>query len=251
MRIMLVLDHPYTLDSAADVPHRRSFTAAVAAAAIRGAEEAGHVVDLVDLAAERFSPAMTREDLVAWRRGGVVDPQVLDYQQRLLMADHLVFAFPVWWEAMPAATKGFLDRVLTKGVVFEELPEATGNPFCSLMPRLQGVTVLSVMTTPEGVPLVVSRPPDEDPVQGHLRQDRGQEPGLAELLERHPEVDPRAAGDAGRHRGALRRPPRDRVNTCDPALESGLWSLPHTALTARSAGWPLSCSTAPATSSSG
>ena len=148
MRVLLVLDHPYTLASAANVPHRRSFTAAVAAAAMRGAASAGHEVDLIDLAADGFSPAMTERDLAAWRRSHAADPQVLDYQRRLLEADHLAFAFPVWWEAMPAATKGFLDRVLTKGVVFDELPEAKGNPFRNLMPRLDGVTVLSIMTTP-------------------------------------------------------------------------------------------------------
>ncbi|MET9933301.1 MULTISPECIES: NAD(P)H-dependent oxidoreductase [unclassified Streptomyces] len=149
MRVLLVLDHPYTLTSAENAPHRRSFTAAVAAAAVRGATAAGHEVDVIDLAADGFSPVMTREDLVAWRRGAVVDPLVGDYQRRLLAADHLVFAFPVWWEAMPAATKGFLDRVLTKGVVFAERPGAKGNPFRNLMPRLGGVTVLSVMTTPD------------------------------------------------------------------------------------------------------
>lgn len=148
MRVLLVLDHPYTLASAANVPHRRSFTATVAAAAMRGAASAGHEVDLIDLAADGFSPAMTERDLAAWRRSHAADPQVLDYQRRLLEADHLAFAFPVWWEAMPAATKGFLDRVLTKGVVFDELPEAKGNPFRNLMPRLDGVTVLSIMTTP-------------------------------------------------------------------------------------------------------
>jgi len=149
MRVLLVLDHPYTLASANNVPHRRSFTAAVAAAAIRGATSAGHQVDLIDLAADGFSPAMTQQDLAAWRQGDVADPQVRDYQHRLLAADHLVFAFPVWWEAMPAATKGFLDRVLTKDVVFAELPGAKGNPFRNLMPRLQAVTVLSIMTTPD------------------------------------------------------------------------------------------------------
>lgn len=148
MRILFVLDHPYTLESAADVPHRRSFTAAVAAAAIRGATEGGHQVDLIDLAAEKFQPAMDRADLVAWRQATAVDPQVLDYQRRLLAADHLVFVFPVWWEAMPAATKGFLDRVLTKGVLYEEIPGARGNPFRNLMTNLRGVTVLSVMSTP-------------------------------------------------------------------------------------------------------
>ena len=149
MRILLVLDHPYTLDSADNVPHRRSFSAAVAAAAISGAVDAGHDVDLVDLAADRFNPAMTREDLLAWRRSGAIDPVVLDYQRRLLDADHLVFVFPVWWEAMPAATKGFLDRVLTKGVVFEELPDVEGNPFRNKLTRLTGVSVLTVMTTPD------------------------------------------------------------------------------------------------------
>jgi NAD(P)H dehydrogenase (quinone) len=74
---------------------------------------------------------------------------VLDYQRRLLDAGHLAFVFPVWWEAMPAATKGFLDRVLTKGVVYEELPEAKGNPFRSRMTNLGGVSVLSIMTTPD------------------------------------------------------------------------------------------------------
>jgi NAD(P)H dehydrogenase (quinone) len=101
------------------------------------------------LAADGFQPAMTREDLAAWRQGHVVDPLVADYQRRLLAAGHLTFVFPVWWEAMPAATKGFLDRVLTKGVMYEELPHARGNPFRNRMANLGGVSVLSVMTTPD------------------------------------------------------------------------------------------------------
>jgi putative NADPH-quinone reductase len=148
MRILLILDHPYTLDSAANVPHARSFSAALAEAAMQGAAAGGHDVDLIDLAADGFNPAMTRADLVAWRLSGVVDPVVADYQRRLFEADHLVFVFPVWWEAMPAATKGFLDRVLTKGIVFDELPHAKGNPFRTNLTRLGGVSVLSVMTTP-------------------------------------------------------------------------------------------------------
>ncbi|PJJ63524.1 NAD(P)H-dependent oxidoreductase [Compostimonas suwonensis] len=148
MRIMLVLDHPYTLASAENIPHQRSLTAALAAATIRGGERAGHQVDVVDLAADGFNPVMTRDDLLAWRQRTAVDPLTLEYQQRLLEADHLVFAFPIWWEAMPAMTKGFLDKVVAKGIHFEELTEAKGNPFRNLMTRLHGVTALTVMTTP-------------------------------------------------------------------------------------------------------
>ena len=149
VRVLVVLDHPYTIASADNVLHRRSFSAAVATAAIRGARSTGHEVDLIDLAADGFQPAMTRQDLAAWRQGRAVDPLVLDYQRRLLAAGHVAFVFPVWWEAMPAATKGFLDRVLTKGVMYEELPGAKGNPFRNRMTNLSGVSVLSVMTTPD------------------------------------------------------------------------------------------------------
>jgi NAD(P)H dehydrogenase (quinone) len=149
VRVLVVLDHPYTVASAGNVPHQRSFSAAVAAAAIRGAQAGGHEVDLIDLAADGFQPAMTGADLAAWRQGQAIDPLVRDYQRRLFAARHLVLVFPVWWEAMPAATKGFLDRVLTKGIMYQELAGAKGNPFRNLMTGLGGVTVLSVMTTPD------------------------------------------------------------------------------------------------------
>jgi NAD(P)H dehydrogenase (quinone) len=151
MRVAIVFDHPYTITSSRNVPHERSFSAAVAAAAIRGLERAGHDVDLMDLVADGFDPVMRRSDLAGWRLKQAVDPLAIDYQRRLFLADHLVFVFPIWWEAMPAATKGFLDKVLTKGVTFSEDPAAKGNPFSNLLTRLTGVSVLTVMTTPHAV----------------------------------------------------------------------------------------------------
>lgn len=41
MKVLIVLDHPYTIGSAENVPHQRSFSAAVAAAAIRSAGRPG------------------------------------------------------------------------------------------------------------------------------------------------------------------------------------------------------------------
>jgi len=149
MKVVIVFDHPYTLVSAANVPHERSFTAAVAAAAIRGLHQSGHEVDVIDLAADGFNPVMSRQDLRDWRLHDMSDPVVLDYQRRIALADHLVFAFPIWWEAMPAATKGFLDRVITKEFAFREDPDAKGNPFTNLLTQLNGVTLLTIMTTPE------------------------------------------------------------------------------------------------------
>jgi NAD(P)H dehydrogenase (quinone) len=148
MRVAIVFDHPYTASAWENIPHARSFSAAVCAAAIRGLESGGHQTDLIDLAGDGFNPVMSREDLIAWRAHAVIDPQVLDYQRRIALADHLAFVFPIWWESMPAPTKGFLDRVLTKEFAFRELADAKGNPFVNLLTNLRGVSLHTVMTTP-------------------------------------------------------------------------------------------------------
>jgi NAD(P)H dehydrogenase (quinone) len=61
--------------------------------------------------------------------------------------DRPVFVFPIWWEAMPASTKGFLDKVMTKGIVYSE--SKPGRPFVNGVKNLQGVTLMTVMTTPD------------------------------------------------------------------------------------------------------
>jgi NAD(P)H dehydrogenase (quinone) len=149
VRVVIVFDHPYSATAWQNVPHRRSFSAAVAASVVRGLKTSGHEVDLIDLVADGFNPVMCHEDLLAWRMQKAIDPLSLDYQRRITAADHIVFVFPIWWEAMPASTKGFLDKVLTKGVMFSEDPAAKGNPFSNLMTRLKGVSVLTIMTTPD------------------------------------------------------------------------------------------------------
>ena len=73
------------------VPHNRSYTAALAATAMRGVRGAGHEVDLIDLIEDGFNPVMTKDDLAGWRLKSVVDPVAADYQRRLMEADHLVF----------------------------------------------------------------------------------------------------------------------------------------------------------------
>ncbi|WP_084102186.1 NAD(P)H-dependent oxidoreductase [Demequina sp. NBRC 110051] len=149
MNTLIVFDHPHIRTASENVPHQRSFTAAMAAAAERELGQSGHRVDPIDLHADGFNPVMSAEDLTAWRTQRVVDPQVADYQRRVLAADSIVFAFPISWESMPALTKGFLDRVLTKGIVYSEVKK--GRPFVNHFEQLQGVTALTVMSTPQWI----------------------------------------------------------------------------------------------------
>lgn len=147
MRVAIVFDHPYRADAFDNEPHRRSFSAALLHAALAGLHDSGHTTDLFDLQADGFNPVMSAAELAAWRRGEVLDPLVRDYQERLAAADHLVFLFPIWWESMPASTKGFLDKTLTEGFAYAE-PPRPGARFINLLARLDGVTLITVTTIP-------------------------------------------------------------------------------------------------------
>lgn len=115
MKAVIIFDHPYGPQASENEPHNRSFSAAVCKKVRETIESIGGQIDLIDLRADNFNPVMSKNDLVAWRTKPFVDKQTDDYFQRLLIADKIIFIFPIWWESMPASTKGFLDKVLAKG----------------------------------------------------------------------------------------------------------------------------------------
>ncbi|AIQ61551.1 NAD(P)H-dependent oxidoreductase [Paenibacillus borealis] len=149
MKVLIVFDHPYGAAASGNVPHQRSYCAALLASVMRGLAAKGHEIDLIDLHQDRFNPVMSMEELASWRQKKSEDPLVINYQQRLMAADHIIFLFPIWWESMPALTKGFLDKVFAKGIVYEEIKP--GRPFKCLLPKITGVTLLTVMNTPDFV----------------------------------------------------------------------------------------------------
>jgi len=146
MNFLIVFDHPYGAMASENVPHRRSYSAALLATVTKSLLSNHHGIDLIDLHADGFNPVMSASDLADWRQKRSSDPLVTDYQRRLMAADHIVFIFPIWWEGMPALMKGFLDRVFVKGIVYTETKP--GRPFKCLLPRLKSVTLLTVMATP-------------------------------------------------------------------------------------------------------
>ncbi|MCC7666312.1 NAD(P)H-dependent oxidoreductase [Liquorilactobacillus satsumensis] len=117
MHITLVLDHPYMLESSENIPHKRSYSAAIAQNAIEMLQRSGHSVEVIDLQKDRYNPVLDRQGLLNWRTKEYVDTQSMNYLQRLRVADEIIFIFPLWWEIMPAMTKGFIDKVFCKGQV--------------------------------------------------------------------------------------------------------------------------------------
>ena len=73
---------------------------------------------VINLIADGFNPTMTAADLALYNRGEAADPLVAKYADMLQGTDELIIIFPIWWGMMPAVFKGFLDKVLLKGVAY-------------------------------------------------------------------------------------------------------------------------------------
>lgn len=136
MRVAIVFNHPF----------EKSYCKAILDAVTKGLQKANHEVDLFHLDEDGFNPAMSKEDLQAFVAHQPVDPQVINYVHRLEKADRLVFIFPIWWDLMPAMTKGFIDRVLSPGVVYDHHPRGFG--LVPLLKNLKKITLITTMNKP-------------------------------------------------------------------------------------------------------
>lgn len=105
-------------------PHPESHNRRILEAVLAGIADAGltpHVIDLYGSGFPALLDAADYESMVMKRDAQPV-PEVDDARRRLIEASNLVFIYPVWWYGMPAAMKGFIDRVFAPGVAYRFYP---------------------------------------------------------------------------------------------------------------------------------
>jgi putative NADPH-quinone reductase len=113
-RILIIEGHP-------DAGHRH-FCHALADAYVTGALAGGHAVRRVQPAALDFPLLRSQHE---WEHG-TLPPVLVDAQESIAWAEHLVLIYPLWLGDMPAVLKAFLEQVARPGFAFQP---AAGNPF--------------------------------------------------------------------------------------------------------------------------
>lgn len=123
MNILIVSAHP---DPA-------SLTNALSDVAARQLRKEGHEVRVSNLYAAGWKAVVDRGDFPAIApterlrvpiasgeayKTGTLTRDVVDEQAKLLWADALILAFPLWWFSMPAILKGWIDRVYSFGFAY-------------------------------------------------------------------------------------------------------------------------------------
>lgn len=131
MRALVVYCHPV----------EGSLCSAIRDAAVKGLSAAGHVVSVIDLAADDFDPVMPLEE---WRtymdRETVTTPEIVRYIEKVQESEILVFVYPTWWSGLPAQLKGWLERVLVAGVAFRFTKSDRVRPGLTQMRRIHVIS---------------------------------------------------------------------------------------------------------------
>lgn len=110
-RILLIQAHP----SGDSLCH------ALADAFESGVRETSCELRRIDLRTLRFDPILHHGN----RGDQPLEPDLLQAQQHIAWAEHLVFVYPNWWGSMPALLKGFFDRVLLPGFAYKYRPNSS------------------------------------------------------------------------------------------------------------------------------
>lgn len=97
-------------------PDKESYNYAISEAYIKGAKESGANIQCINIRELSFNPNLQ----FGYRKRTELEPDLLEAQEKLKWADHIVWVYPVWWGSVPAIMKGFLDRVLLPGFAFKK-----------------------------------------------------------------------------------------------------------------------------------
>lgn len=103
-KILVILGHPRS----------ESLCASLAQAYADGARQAGAQVRFLSVGQLAFNPAFQGYGAVQ-----PLEPDLQTAQADISWARHLVWVYPIWWGAMPAVLKGFIDRVFLPGYAFK------------------------------------------------------------------------------------------------------------------------------------
>lgn len=96
-------------------PNPDSFCTAIAQSYLKGATDCGVHTEQLIIRELDFNPVLQ----YGYQKRSELEPDLIRSQEKIRMADHLVFVHPVWWGGLPAPLKGFIDRTFLPGFAFK------------------------------------------------------------------------------------------------------------------------------------
>ena len=96
-------------------PNKNSFNSCLVDAYKRGTSTQPCEIKEINISDLKFNPNLE----FGYQKRMELESDLLDAQQKISWAEHLVWVHPVWWGGLPALLKGFIDRVFLPGFAFK------------------------------------------------------------------------------------------------------------------------------------
>ena len=122
-------------------PASESFCGALANSYVEGAKAAGNEVQQIALGNLSFDPVLHN----GYATIQALEPDLVAAQAAITWAQHIVLVYPIWWGAMPALLKGFIDRLFLPGFAFNY---REGSQFWDRLLSGRSAHLLVTMDTP-------------------------------------------------------------------------------------------------------
>lgn len=97
-------------------PDAESYNFALSNAYKKGALAKGADVKEINIRELKFNPNLE----FGYRKRTELEPDLIEAQEKITWAEHIVWVYPVWWGSVPAIMKGFIDRTLLPGFAFKK-----------------------------------------------------------------------------------------------------------------------------------
>jgi len=97
-------------------PDKESFCYAIHKAYKKGVIQTSTEVQEIKIRELKFNPNLE----FGYRERTPLESDLLNAQEKIKWADHIVWIYPVWWGSYPAIMKGFIDRVFLPGFAFQK-----------------------------------------------------------------------------------------------------------------------------------
>ena len=104
-KILVILGHP----------DKGSFCGALANAYVKGAIESGAEIRRINITDLNFDINLQK----GYKTNQYLELDLVNAQNLIKWAKHIVWIFPIWWNLFPAKMKGFIDRVFIPGFAYK------------------------------------------------------------------------------------------------------------------------------------
>jgi len=134
MKVSVILAHP----------DRSSFNHAIAQTVVEQLENNGHGVFFHDLYGEDFDPLLIGKEI---SKDAPLPQVIREHCEEIREAEGIIIVHPNWWGQPPAILKGWIDRVIRPGIVYEFLEGDSGEGVPKGLLRAQAAIVINTSNT--------------------------------------------------------------------------------------------------------